>query len=327
MIMGYYKNLIRLNRMQPFITLLFVIIGLNGIGQTIKADSSRFPIGSQLKLTIEIPFNNGEQVKWPQFHDTLTKSIEILSKSQIDTITLEGTNEKILRQVLNITSFDTGFIVIPPLNFEISRLGNSPGIVATEPILLQVDKPKIDPAADIKDIKPIYKAPITFRELLPWIALLLAVGLITYIILYFQKKRIKQPTIQPVPKIKVPAWEIALKKLNVLKSEQLWQKGNIKEYYTQLTDILREYFELRYNINAAEMTSSEIQEAIFPHVNDEKVMILLQNVLFLADLAKFAKAQPGTYENEQSILYSFEIVNSTKPIIAEAEKKIEKKPA
>lgn len=325
--MGYYKNLIRLNRMQPFITLLFVIIGLNGIGQTIKADSSRFPIGSQLKLTIEIPFNNGEQVKWPQFHDTLTKSIEILSKSQIDTITLEGTNEKILRQVLNITSFDTGFIVIPPLNFEISRLGNSPGIVATEPILLQVDKPKIDPAADIKDIKPIYKAPITFRELLPWIALLLAVGLITYIILYFQKKRIKQPTIQPVPKIKVPAWEIALKKLNVLKSEQLWQKGNIKEYYTQLTDILREYFELRYNINAAEMTSSEIQEAIFPHVNDEKVMILLQNVLFLADLAKFAKAQPGTYENEQSILYSFEIVNSTKPIIAEAEKKIEKKPA
>lgn len=324
--MGYYKNLIRLNRIRPFITLLFVIIGLNGIGQTIKADSSRFPIGSQLKLTIEIPFNNGEQVKWPQFKDTLSKSIEILSKSGIDTIAIEGTNKKNLRQVLNITSFDTGFIVIPPLNFKINRQGSSPVIVATEPLLLQVDKPKINPAADIKDIKPIYKAPITFKELVPWIALALAIGLITYFVLFFLKRRRKQPTIQPVQRIKTPSWEIALKKLDLLKSEQLWQKGNIKEYYTQLTDILREYFELRYNVSASEMTSTEIQEAILPHVNDENVMIPLRNVLFLADMAKFAKAQPGTYENEQSILYGIEIVNSTRPLIAEIEKKSDKKP-
>lgn len=324
--MGYYKNLTKLNRLQPFITLLFVIIGLNGIGQTIKADSSRFPIGSQLKLTIEIPFIHGEQVKWPQLKDTLTKSIEILSKSGIDTIAIDGTNKKNLRQVLNITSFDTGFIVIPPLNFEIIKQGSSPVIVATEPLLLQVDKPKIDPAADIKDIKPIYKAPITFKELLPWIVLILAVGLITYFILFFLKRRKKQPTIQPVQRIKTPAWEIALKKLDVLKSEQLWQKGNIKEYYTQLTDILREYFELRFNVSASEMTSTEIQEAVLPHVNDENVMIPLRNVLFLADMAKFAKAQPGTYENEQSILYGIEIVNSTRPLIAEVEKKSDKKP-
>lgn len=324
--MGYCKNLIRLNRTRPIITLLFVIIGLNGIGQTIKADSGRFPIGSQLKLTLEIPFNQGEQVNWPQFKDTLTKSIEILAKSGIDTIAIEGTNKKNLRQVLNITSFDTGFIVIPPLNFEISRQGSSPGMVATEPLLLQVDKPKIDPAADIKDIKPIYKAPITFKELIPWIVLALAIGLITYFVLYFLKRRKKQPTIQQVQRIKTPAWEIALKKLDVLKSEQLWQKGNIKEYYTQLTDILREYFELRYNVSASEMTSTEIQEAILPYVNDEKVMIPLRNVLFLADMAKFAKAQPGTYENEQSILYGVEIVNSTRPLIAEVEKKSDKKP-
>jgi len=324
--MGHYNNLISLKRIWPLIALLFVLIGLKGLGQTIKADSSRFPIGSQLKLTIEFPFNNNELVNWPQFNDTITKSIEILSKTAIDTITIEGTNKKNLRQVLNITSFDTGFIVIPPLNFAITRKGKSPDIVATEPLLLQVDKPKIDPAADIKDIKPIYKAPITFKELIPWIALALAIGLITYFILYFQKRRKKQPTNQQVPRIKVPAWEIALKKLDALKTEQLWQKGNIKEYYTQLTDILREYFELRYNVSASEMTSTEIQEAIFPHVNDEKVMTPLRNVLFLADMAKFAKAQPGTYENEQSIIYGIEIVNSTRPKIAEVEKKSDKKP-
>lgn len=310
--MEFYSKLIQLSKTGALLTVLLLLTSLASVGQTVVADSVKFPIGSKINLTIDLPFNQSEQVKWPQLRDTITKSIEILSKSDIDTVTIEATNKKILRQIVGITSFDTGFIVLPPFKFEISKQGTPPAIAATEPLLLQVYKLKIDPKADIRDIKPIYKAPITFKEILPWIALALAIGLITYAILYFMKRRKTEPAMQPVPKVKVPAWEIALKKLDTLKSEQLWEKGNVKEYYTQLTDILREYFELTYNVNASEMTSTEIQEAIAPHVNDDKVMTPLRNVLFLSDMAKFAKAQPGNYENEQSIIYGTEIVNLIK---------------
>ena len=323
--MELYSKLIQPLKSLAILALALFLTSLGSFGQSVVTDSTKFPIGSKITLTIDLPFNKNEQVNWPQFNDTLTKSIEVLSKSTIDTITIEGTNNSILRQIVHITSFDTGFIVLPPLKFEINKQGNPPSIATTEPILLQVYKLKINPKADIRDIKPIYKAPITFRELLPWIALALVIGLVIYAVLFFLKKRKVKPEIQPAPKIKIPAWEIALQKLDLLKSEQLWQKGNIKEYYTQLTDILREYFELIYNVNASEMTSTEIQEAIAPNVNDDHVMTPLREVLYLADMAKFAKAQPGNYENEQSILYATEIVNLTKSKIAGSDNQSVKK--
>lgn len=292
--------------------LVFLLSSVIGKAQTIKADSLKFPIGGQLKVTLEFPQNGTGNVKWPVIGDTITRSIEVLSKSSIDTISPEGSAKKLLRQTILITSFDTGFIVFPPVSFIIENNGQSETL-KTEPLLLEVYKVRVDPTADIKDIKPIIKAPITFRELLPWVAGLLILGLLTYGALYYLKKRKTAPIEKPQVKVKIPAWEIALQKLEDLKNRQIWQKGDIKEYYTQLTDILREYFESRYNVNAAEMTSSEILDAMQPHVKDEKPMSSLRNVLFLSDMAKFAKAQPGAYENEQSIIYSFELVRNTIP--------------
>ncbi|HLN52999.1 MAG TPA: hypothetical protein VK212_04780 [Lentimicrobium sp.] len=290
--------------------LLFVSIGVRA--QTIKADSVKFPIGSQIKITLEVPYTVNEKITWPTIGDTITKSIEVLSKSSIDTVKEEKSANGKLRQTIQITSFDTGFIVVPPISFIVED-NSQKTTVKTEPLLLEVFKIKIDPKADIKDIKPIIKAPITFRELLPWLAGLMIIGSLIYGLIYYLKKRKQAPIEKPQPKIRIPSWEIALEKLHNLKNEQLWQKGDIKEYYTKLTDILREYFELRYNVNAAEMTSSEIIHAMTPHIIDEKPLSSLRNVLFLSDMAKFAKAQPGAYENEQSILYSIELIQNTIP--------------
>jgi hypothetical protein len=294
------------------LVLLLLLSSIIVEAQTIKADSLKFPIGGQVKVTLELPLSGSDKVIWPSIGDTITKSIEVISKSPIDTIIAEGSTNKVLRQSIAITSFDTGFIVFPPITFEVQKNGITENLT-TEPLLFEVFKVKIDPAADIKDIKPIIKAPLTFRELLPWIAGLLLLGAIVYGLLYYLKRRKVAPVEKPQPKIKIPAWEIALQKLEELKNQQVWQKGDIKEYYTQLTDILREYFEARYNVNAVEMTSSEIIEAMKPHITDEKPMSSLKNVLSLSDMAKFAKAQPGVYENEQSLQYSFEFVRNTIP--------------
>lgn len=293
-------------------TLLITLIGLQVNSQSIKADSLRFPIGSKLNLTLEFPFDAGSSVKWPVIHDTLTRSIEVLSKSKVDTLIDEASGKKVLRQIIGITSFDTGFLVIPPIVFNADTQANQNSL-STEPLLVEVYKMKIDPAADIKDIKPVMKAPLTFGELIPWLAALLLIGLLIYGTLYYLKKKRSQPLEKPQPKIKVPSWEIALNKLEELRNEKLWQRGDVKEYYSRLTDILREYFEMRYNVNASEMTSSEIIDVMKLTMKNDDALESLRNVLFLADMAKFAKAQPGVFENENSIVLGVGIVNSTKP--------------
>jgi hypothetical protein len=311
--MEYYSKHVCRIVLIPIILFILLVSNTTAIAQTITADSTRFPIGGKIILTIEVPVSEGDIVNWPVLNDTLTKSIEILSKSKIDTITNEETGQTILRQIVSITSFDTGFMVLPPLSFDLIKNGTLSQTFKTEPVLFEVVKVKVDPTSEIKDIKPIFKAPLTFIEVIPWLAGLLLLGLILYFGLYYLKKKKAAPVEKPQPKIKIPAWDVALKKLDLLKSEKIWERGDIKEYYTRLTDILREYFELRFNVNAAEMTSSEILDAMKKHINDQPAERYLQELLLLADMAKFAKAQPGVFENEQSIKYGYEIVNNTKP--------------
>lgn len=294
-----------------------VALSLIGYSQKATPDSTRFAIGSQVNITLELPYSVGQQVTWPVIGDTITKSIEVLAKSKIDTLQSEGSNKKILRQIIGVTSFDTGFIALPPFNFEVKGADGQRQILATEPVLFEVIKTQVDLAADIKDIKPIIEAPITFRELLPWILGLLLLAAIIYLAYRYLKNRKKQPVTKEAPKVRISSWETALTKLEQLKASQLWQKGDVKEYYTRLTDILREYFEARYQVTAAEMTSSEILDALIPHVRNEELITKLRNMLFWSDMAKFAKAQPGTFENEESIKYSVEIVKGTRPDITE----------
>lgn len=314
--MRYSKNLNHYYT-AVLLILMFALVSTGVSAQTINADSTKFAIGSKVNLTVQVPFNAGDKIIWPALRDTITKSIEVLSKSKVDTITLNGGNSKALQQVISITSFDTGYIVVPPLQFTITKNGAQPIGSSTKPLMLQVYKVKVDPAADIKEIKPILDAPLTFRELIPWILGAIVLALLIYALLKYLKYRKRPKLEKPQVKIKVPVWEIALQKLEALKLEQLWQKGDIKEYYTRITDILREYFEMRYNVNAAEMTSSEIIEAVSPHIIEKEALPPLKNLLFLSDMAKFAKGQPGTYENEQSFVYAVEIVNYTKPAVRE----------
>lgn len=307
------------------IIFLLVAVGLQVRSQTIKADSLKFPIGSKLNLTLEYPYDVKSAVIWPTFHDTITKNIEILSKSKIDTVTDDVTGKKVIRQIIGITSFDTGFLVIPPITFNTGKQ-TAKEVHSTEPLLLEVYKVKTDPAADIKDIKPVMKAPLTLAELIPWLAGLLLIGIIIYAVLFFLKKKKTKPLEKPQPKIKIPSWEIALKKLEELKNEKLWQKGDVKEYYSKLTDILREYFEMRFDVNAAEMTSSEILEVMRTNIKSPDAFESLRNVLFLADMAKFAKAKPEPYENENSIMLGIGIVAGTKPSLSEPEVNMVNKP-
>ncbi len=159
--------------------------------------------------------------------------------------------------------------------------------------------PIANPYGEIKDLKPIIEEPLKFQDFLPYlIAILVLVALISAIF-YFLNKR-KQPEPPPKPEVWIPAHNTALADLTTLKNKQLWQNGAVKEYQTELTDIIRKYLENRFEINAMEMTSDDIVY----HLKKKTSVAAtqqgkLKDILQIADLVKFAKANPPVNINEQ----------------------------
>jgi hypothetical protein len=112
-----------------------------------------------------------------------------------------------------------------------------------------------------------------------------------------------------------PAHVIALRNLDLLKEAKLWQQGQVKQYYTNLTDIIRIYIEQRFEVPAMEQTSDEILASLRKiAIEDESCFAALKEILLLADLVKFAKALPLPNENESNILNAYLFVNHTKEI-------------
>ena len=164
----------------------------------------------------------------------------------------------------------------------------------------------------IKDIKAPLGAPLTFKEMLPWILGGIVVALIIYFIFYYLRRRKQaKPLFQIKSKPKIPPHRKALEAFDKLKNEKLWQNGKVKTYHTELTDIIRVYLEERYNIMAVEMTTDEILEALKKHTIDKKSMEKLDQTLVLADFVKFAKLQPLPLEHDMSLNNSVEFVKDT----------------
>lgn len=295
--------------------LLILATAPKAYAQKLTADTSGLTIGQQINLNLEITIEKGEKVEWPSLLDTLTKSVEIVRRSAIDSVVDAVSGSKTYLQKLAITSFDTGFHVVPPVTFRVFKDGAADFTSKeTAPFLLSVSGVDVDMEAEIKDLKPVMEAPYTLRDFLPWILLLLAVALLAVLgWFYYQSRKKNKPLIKLTLRHPKPAHLIALEELELLKTEQLWQKGQIKDYYSRLTDILRSYFELRFNVNAAEMTSDEIIASMKDELSDAQRLNDLKKILSLADMAKFAKARPLGADNELSHTLAVAIVNSTKP--------------
>lgn len=285
-----------------------MLLPVSGKSQKVIPDTTSILIGGHLKITIELETEKGSLVEWPVLEDTISRSIEIISKNKADTLN-SGKDKQLIRQIITITSFDTGFIVFPPLNFKLKDATGEINDLKSEPFLLEVKNVQVDTAMDIKDIKPVLNAPYTLRDFLPWILLAAAVGLMGALLWFFIRNRSRnKPFIKLPSKPQKPPHVIAIEMLEELRKDQVWQKGQIKEYYTRLTDILREFFEKRFGVNAAEMTSDEILDAMKDHLVEASLMNDLKKLLLLSDLAKFAKGQPIGSENELSMTYAKTIV-------------------
>ena len=116
----------------------------------------------------------------------------------------------------------------------------------------------------------------------------------------------------------IPPHVLALLQLDELESKGLWQQGEVKQFYSEATEIVRRYFERRYNILALEMTTGEVMEQLKRCAMSDGIFTSVQNFLTDADLVKFAKHYPVASENERIIPTARDIVESTTPAVTAA---------
>jgi hypothetical protein len=136
----------------------------------------------------------------------------------------------------------------------------------------------------------------------------IAAGICAYLILTHKV----EVNILPQKK-RLPPDVIAINRLTALKEAQLWERGQEKEYYTQLIDILREYLQERFSINAMEMTSSQILKALQSNEETRLPHTHMQKVVEIADFVKFAKVRPLPDDNVRAWQNALQFVEETKP--------------
>ncbi len=292
-----------------FLFALFLQLQSQSNHAVARLDSNTILIGDQVNLNLSFSSKDAIPVLFPIYCDTCMPGIEIVKRSRIDTIKNEDGYR--LEQQLTITSFDSGEYVIPPIPFY--NL-DSVLLAETESLSLTVHTLPVDTTLAIKDIKDPLSAPITIREILPYIIIALFVfGLIVgsiFLIRYLRNR--KKPEVIAKKKPKIPAHIIALQELNALWQKKLYQSGYVKQYYSELSDIVRVYIENRWDIAAMEMVSSEIVTSLSSMEIPTEVMRKLEQTLYLSDMVKFAKSDPLSDENSASYQNIVDFVQRTK---------------
>ncbi|MFO7525311.1 MAG: hypothetical protein R6W68_07640 [Ignavibacteriaceae bacterium] len=297
-----------------FILSLLIFISVEVLPQNIfveaAVDTTDYLIGDRIHYTLKITSDKNVFPIRPYFRDSL-KNIDILQ--EIDPLTSESETEKTFEYKYILSRFDSADVTIPAIKVEYRVVEDTTlQNVLSNPVSFSVHRVSISQEEDIKDIKPPLRIPINWWMIALWVMVAL---LLIVISIYLYKKYYKKKSIEPVvlpKKIKIPAHVAALSKLDKLNSEQLWQKGFIKDYHSRITEIIREYFEKRFNLPALEMTTSESLSDLAKHPEAVNVLDVTAKFLSNADLVKFAKYQPLASVNDEMMIQAKEIVITTR---------------
>lgn len=275
-----------------------------------QLDSADIMIGDQVGLTLFINHAPGveiDRIDWAPLDEV--KEIEVLNYGTLNTVA-EG-SEVLLEQKLTLTSFDSGYYRIPRIPVFYKYDGKT-GVEKSEQLAIMVNT--IDAQSDttqLAPIKNIVEEPLKLVDFLPYLAGLAGLGLLVLLFFYLSNRKNRQEA-PPQPAITLPAHEIALKKLEDLKQAKLWQRGEIKHFQSELTFVIREYLENRFEVPALESTTDEIAREFRRLDFDKDWKEKLISIFRTADLVKFAKAEPSIEVHQQALDNSESFIRETK---------------
>lgn len=314
-------NLNKIYNLFVSVVLLFSAsaVPLSAADITVKAelDSAYIIMGKQTTLHIEITEDEEVNGVLPLANpsvDTIISRIEIIERSNADTSSL-GNNRRLIKQNFIIQSFDSGLYTLPPVKYIVDNDTFKSNVQILKVIPVAVDSlPTIHGQANV--IAPNTRwydyLPDFITDYWGWILLsiLLIAGIV--ILILFRKKEIKLP-LMPQKK-PIPPYELAIQQLTKLREEKLCERGQEKEFYTRLIDILRVYLDTRFGINAMEMTSTQIIDALNSNEEVSESRKYIKQILEIADFVKFAKVRPLPDDNIKSFNWATQFVEETKPV-------------
>jgi hypothetical protein len=276
-----------------------------------ESGSSSYKIGEWVNVRVKASVPQGVASLSPTVKDTIGQ-FEILKIAE--TVDDKNTSEWTFRLI----TFDSGEVFIPPIPFSYTLSGDSTRRVAsTNPIFLIIHGVTVDPQGDIKDIKPPINAPWKFEDFLPYLiaVAILAAALLGY--WYYRRRKRVRMKVSTFAKPSIPPAEAALKALYLLEDKKLWQQGKIKQYYSEVTEIIRRFLEDQYRLLALESTSDEILEQLRLLPDAQTLLKQFLSFFTTADLVKFAKYHPTTMEHEDELRWAYEIVRTMMQILQE----------
>ena len=266
-----------------------------------------------LDLTMKVPY--GYYVEWNDFsRDTLSEQIDILKRGDV-VRTADADSNIIVQQELTLMTFDTGAVQVPSVDLVYARSADDPMRMKafTDPVDLYVTTITVDTTQAFRPVVPPVAKPVSMKELFPWLLgalLLVLAGLGLWLYL-----RRRQPRVlvdgQPVKGPVIPPYTKAIGDLEQLRQQKLWQVGKVKEYYSGLSDIAREYIEGQFQVNAVEMTTDTILEEVKELHFDEQLYGKLKDTMELSDLVKFAKYSASSLENDNAMNDMTDFVNGS----------------
>ena len=280
-----------------------------------KVESTKVQVGKPFTLDLSLKVPYGWFVEWNDFAiDTLSEQIDILKRGDV-VRTADADSNVIVQQQLTLMTFDTGQIQLPAVGLKYAQSFDDPMrmMAFTEPIDLYVTTIVVDTLQPYKPIVEPMAAPIQMKEVFPWILVALLAVLLGIGIWLFVKRRIvhvdEEGNIVHGPVI--PPYDKAVDELKKLREEKMWQSGKVKEYFSSLTDIAREYIEGQFGVNAIEMTTDDILEEIKPLHFSKETYSKLKDTMQVADLVKFAKYSATTLESDTALSNMTEFVNES----------------
>jgi hypothetical protein len=289
---------------------------------TTSIDSTKKKIGAEFKLTIKTDVDTFSKVKFP--NGKFFGNLEVLESYKIDTIR-NGNRYELIKKY-GLTQFDSGKYLIPKLPVIIN--GKK---VFSDSIKIEISDVKVDTLKQkMYDIKNIIPVKSDFGNWWIYLLILLGLAVIGYFFYRFVKKK-KTEEKPVVIEFKSPI-EKATSLLQQLEKKELWQKGEIKNYYSELTDIARNYIEEEIQIPAMESTTSELISGLRNAAKQKKLKLSaetvenLEKVLKQADLVKFAKVKPLDFEIEEDkkrISNSIVTIHNSIPEIVEENDELE----
>ncbi len=269
-----------------------------------EIDTTNIRIGEQFQLKISVA--ETQNVIIPKIQ---LKGLEVIDSTRIDTIK----NSLIRRYIL--TGFDSGAFYIPQQQIFVKNQA-----FLTDSLLINIATIAIDTAKVKKfPIKSIKKEPYTFDDFKIYIYLILAIlAIIGFWIYWFVIRKRKETEDAPTYRT-LPPFEEAILRLNELDEKLLWQNNKIKEYYSELTEIVRGYIERELKVPALENTTDEVLAMIKDFKNldsietSKETIKKLKDLLQEADLVKFAKSKPLAIEIEDDRRDAEFIIGNLKP--------------